>query len=510
MIVSPTPVLRFIYPTLAVFLLLRLGFWFMTFPNPDEAYYWLWGQHPALSYYDHPPFHAWVQGIFTAILGRNYITLRLPNLLSNGILFYTYFQICQRLYPQRTKDYFGFTVVLILASPLYFLFLALAWNDHWLICFALISAYWLIQFLTGYEQNQTGETKQLYGAAAALGLAILCKYNAIFLGLGYFAAIVSYSPWRKLLSDRRFYYAVAIASLATLPIVLWNLHHDLQSFQYYLDRSVDNQEFRFKWGETLGFILISIATISPFLISIGVSQFPQPTHTPKHSPFTPTFAHSYTRIAFWVFTASTLSLIAVSLVSTALYYWNILAYLLLFPLLPPYFLQPQSSQHQSPLFTHQTLFRLNQGYGLLFASLLIIHYSIMPLSALFSPEGDPDSRMLFGWETVAQAVNTQLNQHPGDLLLITTDYRSASALAYQLQRPDVLAISERRDQFDVWIQNRRLISQDALILSDDWHPLSPSLTHHFEQVSPAISIPIQRFGIEIKTYFLTPAFRYRP
>ena len=27
-------------------------------PSPDEAYYWLWGQHPGLSYYDHAPFHA--------------------------------------------------------------------------------------------------------------------------------------------------------------------------------------------------------------------------------------------------------------------------------------------------------------------------------------------------------------------------------------------------------------------------------------------------------------------
>ena len=26
----------------------------------DEAYYWMWGQHPALSYYDHPPLNAWL------------------------------------------------------------------------------------------------------------------------------------------------------------------------------------------------------------------------------------------------------------------------------------------------------------------------------------------------------------------------------------------------------------------------------------------------------------------
>src|SRR5262245_33285905 len=26
----------------------------------DEAYYWMWGQHPELSYFDHPPLNAWM------------------------------------------------------------------------------------------------------------------------------------------------------------------------------------------------------------------------------------------------------------------------------------------------------------------------------------------------------------------------------------------------------------------------------------------------------------------
>ncbi len=54
---------RSLLPFLIAFLVLRLVFWFATFPNPDEAYYWLWGQHPGLSYYDHPPLQAWIQGL---------------------------------------------------------------------------------------------------------------------------------------------------------------------------------------------------------------------------------------------------------------------------------------------------------------------------------------------------------------------------------------------------------------------------------------------------------------
>src|SRR5215217_3462094 len=27
---------------------------------PEEAYYWMYAQHPAMSYFDHPPMVAWV------------------------------------------------------------------------------------------------------------------------------------------------------------------------------------------------------------------------------------------------------------------------------------------------------------------------------------------------------------------------------------------------------------------------------------------------------------------
>jgi 4-amino-4-deoxy-L-arabinose transferase-like glycosyltransferase len=98
---------RSFLPFLLAFILLRLVFWFATFPNPDEAYYWLWGQHPALSYYDHPPLEAWLQGLFTAVLGRSTFVLRLPNLLSNAILFYTYYQIIRYLYSEKRQQSFG-------------------------------------------------------------------------------------------------------------------------------------------------------------------------------------------------------------------------------------------------------------------------------------------------------------------------------------------------------------------------------------------------------------------
>lgn len=492
---------------LLAFLLLRLVFWFTTFPNPDEAYYWLWGQHPALSYYDHPPLQAWIQGAFTALLGRSDFVLRLPNLISNGVLFYTYYRILRYLYGKSVTAHFWLLVLLLLASPLYFLFLALAWHDHLLITFTLIAAYCFIRFLDSYLADRPGETRYLYAAAVAIALSLLCKYNAVFVPLGFLAAVIADKRLRPLLGDSRIYLASLVAASGLLPIVLWNFSNDWQSFHYYVDRSVNTGSFSLKVAPFLNFVLFSILTVSPlhcfgFWRSFRQRDLPIRTDT------------VYRSVAFWVFLVSTVILIGISLISAALYYWNITAYLLLFPLLPGLFL-PKTENRSEPKFLSITRdrrwFLASQYYGLLFATLLVVHYSFLPISALFSPQEDPDSRMLFGWPEVAATVSQQAKELGGQPWLVTTDYRSASALAYQLQDKTVTAISDRRDQFDMWYPDQTVFQgRNAVILADDWHPLTPDLLAQFKRTTSPISVPVRRFGVWIKNYYVLKGYQFQP
>ncbi len=99
-------VLRRYWPILVTLLGLRLIYWLGAFPNPDEVYYWLWGQHLDWSYFDHPPFHAWVQGLFSQLLGRSHVVLRLPNFITTGLMFGLYWIICQRLYGRQGVNAF--------------------------------------------------------------------------------------------------------------------------------------------------------------------------------------------------------------------------------------------------------------------------------------------------------------------------------------------------------------------------------------------------------------------
>jgi len=44
--------------------------------SADEAYYWLWSQHPAWGYYDHPPMIAWLIRAGTLLLGDTPLGVR--------------------------------------------------------------------------------------------------------------------------------------------------------------------------------------------------------------------------------------------------------------------------------------------------------------------------------------------------------------------------------------------------------------------------------------------------
>ncbi|MCL6435075.1 MAG: glycosyltransferase family 39 protein [Leptolyngbyaceae cyanobacterium HOT.MB2.61] len=530
-------------PLLIAFMLLRLVFWFNTFPNPDEAYYWLWGQHLDWSYYDHPPLQAWVQGLFTALFGRSNFVLRLPNLLSNIVFFYTYYRITHYLYGQNARHHFWVLVLLVLASPLYFLFLALAWHDHLLITFSLISAYLFIRFLDGYLADGRGESWRLYGAAGAIALAGLCKYSVVFVGLSFVAVMVADRRLRPLWGDRRIWRAGAIVAMALIPILFWNISNDFQSFRYYANRSVNTGDFHFKIGPFLNFVLFSFLTVSPvnwISFVYGLRMFFESDsygggewgvgngNETDCKQLTPPLVMKsvYPMVAFWVFIISTATLTTISLVSAALYYWNITAYLLLFPLASGSFLtspQWEKNHRQGIQFgyarlladsglhlTRRRLFLTGQFLGLLFAGLLVIHYGFLPLSALLSKDEDPDSRMLFGWNQLAEAVAAEAASFGTDPLLIATDYRTASALAYQLNDKNVRVVSDRVDQFDFWDKDDAFFqSRNAVILSDSWHPVQSELLSQFERVSVATAIPVIRFGVWIKNYYITNGYGFK-
>ncbi len=517
------PLPRQYWPLLVYFLSLRMLFSLGAFPNSDEAYYWLWGQHPALSYFDHPPFHAWVQGGFTAGLGTSRLVLRLPTFITTGGLLWLYGRICQDLYPQHHRTAFWLTVLLLLSSPLFFLFTAMAWNDHWLILLGAAASYCLVQCLVGLQQDDRAvAVRWLYGSGVLLGWAGLCKYLVLFLGIGFLVAIATHPPSRSLFHNPHLYGAILTAIAIMAPVFVWNAQHQFHSFQFYLGRSVQAESTTTHWFGPIGFLGLSLLIFGPVHSGVIIKTLGQ---SAQGLP-----ARCYRRVAIVLFAVSTLLLAALSLKAAVLYYWNLLAYPLLFPLMAGIFLPPEAQQTPLPeppaeplpqsghtLRASKTPLRLRYrryfhgalSWGAIAATLLVIHYTVLPWSALVSANGDEDSRMLYGWRAIADWVNTTTASFPNPPLLLTTDYRSAAALAFQLNTPNVWALSGRIDQTDFWWKAKEMQGQNALILSDRWHPLCPVHLSFFDHTDPPETLTIKRFGVPIKDYTLVRGYGLR-
>jgi len=482
------------WPILTLLLGLRLIFWVGASPNPDEAYYWLWGQHPDWSYFDHPPFHGWVQGAFAAVLGRSHFILRLPNLITTGLLFWLYWVICHQLYEKQGRNAFWLTVLLVLTSPLFFLFLAIAWHDHWLILFGTAASYCLIRFLAQDDLDAYG---WLYGAGVLIGLAGLCKYLALILGIGFLVAIASKSQWRSLFRNGPLYGAIAIALLVMAPVFWWNMQHEFYSFQFYLGRSVQTDSSGIHWFGPVGFLLLSALIFGPVHTALTLQA------TQRGDPSR--LGATYQRVAWIVFATSTGLLALLSLKAPVLYYWNILAYPLLLPLLAGVFFNP----YRLTALRQRRVLKGAIALGILVATLLVVHFTVLPLSAVIAETGDDDTRMVYGWSPVAEFVKRQAAVFSEVPLLLTTDYRSAAALAYVLNDPSVLAISGRIDQFDFWYDPAALDGRDAVLVGDRWHPICPTHLAMFDRTDPPESIEVRQLGTFIKTYMVVRGYGFQ-
>ncbi|MFV0248960.1 MAG: ArnT family glycosyltransferase [Tenacibaculum sp.] len=464
-----------------VLILAKIYYSFFVFPNPDEAYYWLWGQFPALSYHDHPALQALIQNIFSCIFGTSIISLRSPVLISNIVIVYVLSLIFKKLAFSNHYLY----VVLFFSSPLFFLFTTFAWNDYLLLSNCILSGFFFLNYFHDIWLGLKGKFKDVLFACLFFGLAILSKYNAVFLGLGILSMIVSNKKFHKIFKDYKFYIGVLIIFLLSLPILVWNSNNSFGSFEFNLKQRtieplLNNNLFK---GNYLGFIFGSVLILSPF-IWWGIFCVFKKTNALKSK--TNAYTEVYLKFSKHIFFISTASFLFLSLFSNVLYYWNIIGLLFITPL-ALYFIIKNN--------------KIN--YLLVYSSVLItgmlIHFGIIPLTLIFGGN-DKDGVYHYGWETVKKHVlkYRQIENKP----IVTSSYRSASLLAFALNEPEIFAYSPRFDQFDYWAKNYKYKSKDALILTDDRSPINKELILLFKDIKILDTIVITKYNYTVKTYYL--------
>ena len=195
---------------------------------PEEAYYWMYWQHPSLSYFDHPPMVAWLIGAGTRLFGDTELGVRIGGallMLASSGLMYVF-----------GRQWFGqkaavAAALLLQVLPIYFGAGLIATMDSALVFFWLAG---LVGVTVALRQHRAWGW---YLAGVGLGGAMLSKYTGVFLGLGALLVVMGYRPWRRHLRTVHPYAAGFLALALFTPVLVWNAQNDWASFRFqFIDR----------------------------------------------------------------------------------------------------------------------------------------------------------------------------------------------------------------------------------------------------------------------------------
>ncbi len=447
-----------------VFILAKIVVLFSASVFQDEAYYWLWGQHPALSYYDHPPLNAWLQGLMGAIFGWNKFAMR----LMVGVSFAAdigFLWLISKLVARDWPEHFWLTLLLFLSTPLFFAATALALPDHLLTTLMLGSLYFLLSFLQNWpDQPRWGH---LFLGAACLGLGGLAKFNAAFLGIGLGLYILYTPRLRPLLAKPQLYLAAVIAIAPQIVVVLWNLDRDMASYRFILSRRygslVPGLKYPVRW--LINFLLV----VGPFLV-LPLVMFGLRARVA---------GSGLSRLVFWL---STISIFALSVVTDTRFHWNIMAYIVALPFLAFY-------------LRWRWMTWAHLAYGGVVIAALLVNFSWGPVGNVKARDDDATG-WAYGWDDVAAAVREAEAKYATDFV-VSSDYANTSLLAFALQDKDVAGFSGRIDQFDFWFDPAAHAGQDAILVGDIWEPFTDDMKARFSEVVLLTEVPIVRGGQEI-------------
>jgi 4-amino-4-deoxy-L-arabinose transferase-like glycosyltransferase len=213
---------RLVLALTAVLTLARLAVLFSTPVElyPDEAQYWLWSRALHWGYVSKPPLIAWLIRLTTAIGGQGETWVRLSAPLVHAGAMLALYPAGRRLYSPATGLLASVFYGLMPAVQVSALFIA---TDAPLMLFLALALWAYVALL------QTPEAARrrwiAVGLGAALGLAFLAKYAAVFLVMGAVLHVLTDGHARRAWGGGAWALALGVLLVILGPNLAWQAGH---------------------------------------------------------------------------------------------------------------------------------------------------------------------------------------------------------------------------------------------------------------------------------------------
>ncbi|MCI0329361.1 MAG: glycosyltransferase family 39 protein [candidate division Zixibacteria bacterium] len=449
--------------------------------SPQEAYYWNYSRHPALSYFDHPPLVAWSIALSTFAFGDSVFGIRLPALLYSFGTFLALHLFVRKLFGSRLEEFLP-----LLLSPFFFIGGSQMLPDSPLLFF-----FSLVLF-AGHQAAIEGDEKAWYGFGAATGLALLSKYTAviIFAGLGTYVLLTR--SWHFLCS-RNFWFSILLCALIFSPVVIWNTQNGWASFLFQSTRRAGELS-GFHFNDFGRYLITQIITVSPILwlvnwraLWVGFRE------GLKGSNRSFLFLTSFALPFFSIFTL------------LSFFYWVKLNWLW-----PGYLC---ATALAILLASHQKL-RLWFKTSLVSSAAVTVLSTFLLFYQPFAVNWSGNS--LAGWKELAEKVERMKGSRMGEWLVAGYEYKAASGLAFYLSgQPETYSntlVGRPGLQYDFWFKEREVLGKNFIFVIDRRYQLknaSAVLANFFSQVEPPDSLVAKSGRGYVTTFYIYPCYQYK-
>ncbi|MBV9274149.1 MAG: glycosyltransferase family 39 protein [Verrucomicrobia bacterium] len=212
-----TPRIRILLIFLVLLTGLRLLLASQTELTPDEAYYYLWAQHPGVGYFSAGPGVAVAVLAGTALLGPSELGVRLFSpLLGLGVSLIFFF-FARHLYRERLAFW---SVVALNLTPVFNL-------DSLLMTPGILALFfWTAALLCFWFAIQRSGIWLWALSGALIGCGFLSSYNNALQLLSVLIFLVLMAKYRIEFRRPGVYVLFGVFALSLLPPLIWNQQHD--------------------------------------------------------------------------------------------------------------------------------------------------------------------------------------------------------------------------------------------------------------------------------------------
>jgi 4-amino-4-deoxy-L-arabinose transferase-like glycosyltransferase len=200
----------------------------------SEAY--AWGQEFQLGYNQHPPFWAFICGLWFSVFPRTGWAFALLSSVNAGIGLWGAWALIGDFATGRKRMA---AWLLLLLTPLY-TFYAYKYNANTI--FLSIWPWTMHYFMKSVRDRSIGSAVSF---GVCVGLALMSKYYAVILVATCFLAVLQHPARRRYFASASPYVSLAVAALICVPHLVWLLAHRAPPIRYLA--GISGQ----KWGGVL-------------------------------------------------------------------------------------------------------------------------------------------------------------------------------------------------------------------------------------------------------------------